>query len=421
MLLAHKGYGSWSSTGPRSPASRSPPTSSTPRRRRPPALGPARPWSPRAAAHPSRATPSTRPVTIAGTPRPTKHLDRLRTRRTVLDKIWSTPRPGGAEGPRRFSVDEIVRDDDGTVSGIRGHDEAGTHRDRARPRRRRRRRLELPRGPSRRTRALQREPQLQTKLLHVLERAARRRDAHLHTPTAGWGAFPTNDDLTLLVLGWPQAESSAYRRRRRRQLLKTLELVPDIAKRVSAATARALRRRRGPKKTSSAAYGPGWALVATPATSRTPSPPRASATPSETPSCAAPPSTTPSPAAAATTMPWPSYQQARDTHGPAHLRLTPSWPPRGPTRRVNSCSAPSTATTRPWTTSSAGRRHPVAIEFFDPTHIQQMTGAGPEVSWSVTVWARPAVPSVGVTTVARGSWCGRRRDRRGDRGAVPGT
>ena len=30
-------------------------------------------------------------------------------------------------------------------------------------------------------------------------------------PDRGWGAFPTNDGLTLLVLGWPYPEASAYK------------------------------------------------------------------------------------------------------------------------------------------------------------------------------------------------------------------
>ena len=30
-------------------------------------------------------------------------------------------------------------------------------------------------------------------------------------PDRGWGAMPTNDGLTLLVVGWPAAEAAAYK------------------------------------------------------------------------------------------------------------------------------------------------------------------------------------------------------------------
>jgi flavin-dependent dehydrogenase len=80
-------------------------------------------------------------------------------------------------------------------------------------------------------------------------------------PDRGWGAFPTNDGLTLLVIGWPYAESTAYKTDVEANYLKTLELVPDFAARV-----------RGAKREDRFAggsvanffrkpFGPGWALV----------------------------------------------------------------------------------------------------------------------------------------------------------------
>ena len=48
-------------------------------------------------------------------------------------------------------------------------------------------------------------------------------------PDRGWGLFPTNDDLTLLVVGWPYAESTAYKNDVEANYLKTLELSPEVA------------------------------------------------------------------------------------------------------------------------------------------------------------------------------------------------
>ena len=55
-------------------------------------------------------------------------------------------------------------------------------------------------------------------------------------PDRGWAAIPTNDDLTLVVLGWPQAEASAYKSDVEANYLATLEMAPEFAERVRHAT-----------------------------------------------------------------------------------------------------------------------------------------------------------------------------------------
>ena len=55
-------------------------------------------------------------------------------------------------------------------------------------------------------------------------------------PDRGWAAVPTNDGLTLLVVGWPYAESTAYKADVEANYLKTLELAPEFAERVRGAT-----------------------------------------------------------------------------------------------------------------------------------------------------------------------------------------
>jgi hypothetical protein len=42
----------------------------------------------------------------------------------------------------------------------------------------------------------------------------------------GWGAMPTSDGLTLLVVRWPIAEAAAYKADIEANYLKTLEMAP---------------------------------------------------------------------------------------------------------------------------------------------------------------------------------------------------
>ncbi len=96
-------------------------------------------------------------------------------------------------------------------------------------------------------------------------------------PDRGWAAVPTNDGLTMLVVGWPYAESTAYKADVEANYLKTLELAPEFADRVRGATARGAVRRRRPSPTSSASRSaPAGRSSATPATTRTRSPRRGS-------------------------------------------------------------------------------------------------------------------------------------------------
>jgi 2-polyprenyl-6-methoxyphenol hydroxylase-like FAD-dependent oxidoreductase len=80
-------------------------------------------------------------------------------------------------------------------------------------------------------------------------------------PDRGWAAIPTNDDLTLLVIGWPYAESSAYKADVEANYHRTLALAPAVAERVRAATR--VERFVGGSVANyfRKPYGPGWALI----------------------------------------------------------------------------------------------------------------------------------------------------------------
>jgi 2-polyprenyl-6-methoxyphenol hydroxylase-like FAD-dependent oxidoreductase len=80
-------------------------------------------------------------------------------------------------------------------------------------------------------------------------------------PDRGWAALPTNDGLTLVVLGWPYAEHAAFKADVEGNFLGTLEMSPAFADRVRSAT-RVDRFHGNPVPNFfRKPYGPGWALV----------------------------------------------------------------------------------------------------------------------------------------------------------------
>jgi flavin-dependent dehydrogenase len=205
------------------------------------------------------------PVTISGTPRPhdgTSITDAYAPRRTVLDKILvDAADHAGAEFRESFSVDEILFDDHGTVVGIRGRDAAGaTVTEHARVV------VGADGWNSRVARAVRADrynerPIRQTSFYTYWSGLPADGMQTYIRPERGWGMFPTNDDLTLLVLGWPQAEAAAYKADVEANYLKTLELVPDVAKRVTDATRAARFAGGSAPNFFRKPYGPGWALV----------------------------------------------------------------------------------------------------------------------------------------------------------------
>jgi flavin-dependent dehydrogenase len=179
----------------------------------------------------------------------------------VLDKILvDAAVRAGAEVREAFTVDEIVVED-GAVVGIRGHDEAGRSVvERARVV------IGADGRNSRVARAVSPEHYNEKPMLqwsYYTYWSGLPVDG-MHTvirPDRGFGLFPTNDDLTLLVLGWPYAEATAYKTDVEGNYLKTLELAPEIAAQVRAAT-------RTERFVGGAVanyfrkpFGPGWALI----------------------------------------------------------------------------------------------------------------------------------------------------------------
>src|SRR4029078_3899134 len=80
-------------------------------------------------------------------------------------------------------------------------------------------------------------------------------------PDRGWGAVSTNDGLTMLVVGWPYAESSAYKADVEANYLKTLEIASDLAARVRSAKREERFAGRSVPNFFRKPFGPGWVLV----------------------------------------------------------------------------------------------------------------------------------------------------------------
>jgi 2-polyprenyl-6-methoxyphenol hydroxylase-like FAD-dependent oxidoreductase len=202
------------------------------------------------------------PITISGTPRPHDGLSTAYApRRTVLDTILvSAASDAGAEVRERFTVEEIVIDD-GVVVGIRGRSEGGpTVEERARV---------LIGADGRNSRVAEavgaqlynQKPMLEWPYYSYWSGLPIDGFETYVRPHRGMAAIPTNDGLTLVIVGWPYAEANEFKRNPEGNCLATLELVPDLAARVREAT-RVERFHGGASPNYfRRPYGPGWALV----------------------------------------------------------------------------------------------------------------------------------------------------------------
>jgi flavin-dependent dehydrogenase len=80
-------------------------------------------------------------------------------------------------------------------------------------------------------------------------------------PERGWGAIPTHDDLTLVIVGWPFAQLGAKKTDIEGNYLKAFELAPDFADRIHAAKREARFVGTAVPNCFRKPFGPGWTLV----------------------------------------------------------------------------------------------------------------------------------------------------------------
>jgi 2-polyprenyl-6-methoxyphenol hydroxylase-like FAD-dependent oxidoreductase len=202
------------------------------------------------------------PFTISGTPFPAGGCSMAYApRRTVLDTLLvDAADRAGAEIRQGFTVDEILVED-GRVTGIRGRDRLG------RPVTERARVVIGADGAGSRVAKAVGAEEYNAK--PILQAGFYTYFADLPVdgfeitirPDRGWAALPTNDGLTLVVVGWPYAEHVANKADVEGTYRRTLELSPAFTERVRAAT-RVDRFHGSPVPNFfRTPYGPGWALV----------------------------------------------------------------------------------------------------------------------------------------------------------------
>ena len=158
-------------------------------------------------------------------------------RRTVLDKLLvDAASEAGAEVRERFTVEEVVVDG-GRVTGIKGHGAGGrTVTEHAK----------VVVGADGRhslvARAVEPEQYHEKPQLlcgYYTYWSGLPMDGRFETyvpPDRGFAAWATNDDLTVVIGGWPFAEFEANKRDVEGNYLKMLEMAPSFAERVRAAT-----------------------------------------------------------------------------------------------------------------------------------------------------------------------------------------
>jgi flavin-dependent dehydrogenase len=183
-------------------------------------------------------------------------------RRTVLDELLvEAATQAGAEVRQGFTVESLVFGDD-RVAGIRGHEKGGeTVTERAR----------VVVGADGRyslvadavaVEEYDTKPKLMAAYYSYWSGVPMNgRFETWDRPERGFAAWPTNDDLTLVIVGWPYREFEANKNDFERYFLETVGLVPEFAERLRAGKREERFVGQAVSGWYRTPYGPGWALV----------------------------------------------------------------------------------------------------------------------------------------------------------------
>ena len=195
--------------------------------------------------------------TIHGTSHPVDGISSAYApRRTVLDAILvDAARAAGAEVREDCHVDEVIVED-GKVAGVR----VGGREERARV---------VIGADGRNSKVAQAvgaadynsKPRLQYSYYTYFGDLPTTTFESYIRPDRGFACAPTNDGLTMVVVGWPYAEASAYKADVEANFLKTTELAPGFAARLAGATRQAPFLGGAVPSWFRKPYGDGWALV----------------------------------------------------------------------------------------------------------------------------------------------------------------
>jgi 2-polyprenyl-6-methoxyphenol hydroxylase-like FAD-dependent oxidoreductase len=202
------------------------------------------------------------PFTLSGAPGTDEAPVVYSPRRTVLDKLLvDAASDAGAEVREGFTVEEVVVAD-GRVTGVRGHGKGGwTVTEQAR--------VVIGAdglhslvartvGPKQ----YHEKPRLQASYYAYWSGLPMdgRFEAYIR-PYRAFAAWPTNDDLTVVIGGWPFAEFETNRKDFEGHYLKLFDLVPAFAERIRAAKLETRYFGAAVPNFVRTVGGPGWALV----------------------------------------------------------------------------------------------------------------------------------------------------------------
>ncbi|GAA1842825.1 NAD(P)/FAD-dependent oxidoreductase [Asanoa iriomotensis] len=202
------------------------------------------------------------PLALAGAPGSPDEPYAYAPRRVLLDKILvDAAAAAGVEVREGFSVDEVLLGDDGRVTGIRGRDQGGASVvERAR----------VVVGADGRNSVVakaagaadyEQRPPLTVGYYSYWSNLPTDTFEAYSRPGRGWAVCPTNDDLTLVIGGWPHAELATHRDDVEGTLMAMFQSSPEFAERIRDAE-------REERIVGSSVpnyfrnpYGPGWALA----------------------------------------------------------------------------------------------------------------------------------------------------------------
>ena len=200
--------------------------------------------------------------TISGAPGSADAPVAYAPRRIVLDKLLvDAAAAAGAEVREGFTVEEVLLEDDRVV-GVRGHAKGGQSViERAR----------VVVGAdglhSLVAKAVQPEQYHEKPALlcgyysYWSGLPMHGRFENYIRPNRGWAAFPTHDDLTLVVAGWPFADFAKNKTDVEGNYLRTFELAPEFDERIHSAHREARVIGTAVPGYFRTPFGPGWALV----------------------------------------------------------------------------------------------------------------------------------------------------------------
>ena len=201
------------------------------------------------------------PFTLSGAPGAAGAVS-YGPRRTVLDKLLlDAAAEAGAEVREGFSVESIVFEDD-QVSGVRGHSKGGkTITALARVVIGADGRHSLVAQAVHPRQYHEKPPLLAGYYAYWSGLPMNGRFETYVRPSRGMAAWPTNDDLTVVIAGWPYAEFEANKKDIEGNLAKTYDLAPSFAERLQAGTRETRFVGAAVSNFFRKPFGPGWALV----------------------------------------------------------------------------------------------------------------------------------------------------------------